>query len=421
MALTTSAAGKVKGKFTSEQKLVFLLCLIAYSCAYLNRLHLSIALPSIRDSLGLTNDDTGIITMSFFWTYAAGQIVSGWLGDRISSKYMIGVGLGMSSICCFILSFMNTTLGISIMWALNGVFQSMLWAPIMKVISNSFEGEQLQRASFGISFSLVIGHMVAWSASSVFDMFFGWRTVFIIPAVLVFVFVIIWFISFKDNFDKNATVATVEKTESGFGFLKVKYMPAIFAILIGLCLTHGIVKEGVGTWFPTLVEDFFNISDGSAIAVLILVPVINFAGLLLTKFISNKTGANSFFMLTALYVITVATTLVLYFFKAVPLVVLVLVILLEGLMYATNPVLTTFIPVSFTKYNCVSTIAGVMDCVIYVGAAIAMYVTGLITSDGENGWSSVFLLWFGTMAVGLLLTLLLVFFSRKQTKVESEK
>ena len=290
----------------------------------------------------------------------------------------------------------------------------------MKVISNNFTGERLQRASFGVSFSLVIGHMIAWGASSIFDMIFSnWRIIFIVPAVVVAIFVVIWFILFKE--DKSAVMEendSSEKIESGFGFLKIKYMPAIFLVLIGICLTHGIVKEGVGTWFPTLVEDFFNISDGSAIAVLILVPIINFAGLLLTKFISNKTGANSFFMLTALYVITVIATLILYLCQIVPLVVLVIVILLEGLMYATNPVLTTFVPVSFTKYNCVSTIAGVMDCIIYVGAAIATFMTGKLTADGGNNWSAVFLLWLITMVVGLALTGLLVYLSKKQEKME---
>ena len=428
MATNTSVGIKAKRsdkKFTSRQTLIFVLCLIAYSCAYLNRLHLSIALPSITESLGIGKDDAGIITMSFFWTYAIGQLVSGWLGDRIPSKYMIGVGLGMSSVCCFVLSFMNTTLGISVMWALNGIFQSMLWAPIMKVISSNFSGEKLQTASFGISFSLVIGHMVAWASSSAFDMVFeNWRIIFIVPSVVVAAFVVAWFILFKEGSSEQVKteVESSSKVESGFGFLKIKYMPAILIILMGLCLTHGIVKDGVGTWFPTLLKEFFKITDESAIAVLIIVPVINFAGLLLTKFVSNKTGANSFFMLTVLYVITVISTLILYFCQIIPLVVLVLIILLEGLMYATNPVLTTFIPVSFTKYNCVSTIAGAMDCVIYVGAAISTFVTGIIAPNDDSvessgDWSGVFLLWLGTMVVGLLLTFLLVYFSKKQDKM----
>jgi len=245
---------------------------------------------------------------------------------------------------------------------------------------------------------------------------------FIVPAVVVALFVVVWFILFKEGDSKQENKEIKSSKGSGFGFLKIKYMPAIFLILMGLCLTHGIVKEGVGTWFPTLLKEFFNITDESAIAVLIIVPVINFAGLLLTKFVSNKTGANSFFMLTVLYIVTVIASLILYFCQIIPLIVLVLIILLEGLMYATNPVLTTFIPVSFTKYNCVSTIAGAMDCIIYVGAAIATFVTGLIAPDtgtveGSSNWSGVFLLWLGTMAVGLVLSVLLVYFSKKQDKM----
>lgn len=419
MSETETQGQKSLSKFTSKQKLIFILCLIAYTCAYLNRVNISISLPGITNDLGLTNLQTGTITSAFFWTYAAGQIISGWLGDRLSPKYMIGIGLAMSSILCFLFSFMNSTLSLSILWALNGLFQSMLWAPIMRIIASNFTGEKLIKATFGISFSLVVGYMISWGTSVLISKMLGWRAIFYIPAVFVALFVVFWFILYKDD-EEGVEESLSERKEGGTALRGIKYMPAILTILILVCITHGIVKEGINVWLPTILSQISSFDLESTLGVLLVVPVINFGGILLTKLISDRTKANSYITLVVLFAASVAVALILALTNQISAISMVIfTVLLCGLMFATNPVLTSFIPVSFAQYKCVSTMAGLIDSTIYVGAALSGIFTGLLTTDSD--WSGVFWLWFAAMTTGTLLTIILLRLYNKQQKNKTKQ
>lgn len=56
---------------------------------YLDRFCISFAEVFIQEDLGLTNNQTGWMLSAFFWTYALGQVPSGWLTDRFGSRLML--------------------------------------------------------------------------------------------------------------------------------------------------------------------------------------------------------------------------------------------------------------------------------------------------------------------------------------------
>src|SRR6266542_3728972 len=60
---------------------------------YVDRGNLSIAAPLLKDELGISASQLGILLAAFFWTYTAMQFVSGWLVDRFDVNLVIGVGL----------------------------------------------------------------------------------------------------------------------------------------------------------------------------------------------------------------------------------------------------------------------------------------------------------------------------------------
>ena len=53
---------------------------------YLHRFCISVAQTYIQEDLGLTNSQISWILSAFFWTYALGQVPSGWLSDRSVSS-----------------------------------------------------------------------------------------------------------------------------------------------------------------------------------------------------------------------------------------------------------------------------------------------------------------------------------------------
>ena len=56
---------------------------------YLDRFCISFVEMYIQEDLGLTNNQVGWMLSAFFWTYALGQVPSGWLTDRFGSRLML--------------------------------------------------------------------------------------------------------------------------------------------------------------------------------------------------------------------------------------------------------------------------------------------------------------------------------------------
>lgn len=55
---------------------------------YVDRANLAVAAPFISDDLKLGSFQTGLILSGFFWTYAIGQLLAGYLVDRFGARIM---------------------------------------------------------------------------------------------------------------------------------------------------------------------------------------------------------------------------------------------------------------------------------------------------------------------------------------------
>jgi ACS family glucarate transporter-like MFS transporter len=65
---------------------------------YLDRFCISFVEMYIQEDLGLTNTQVGWMLSAFFWTYALGQVPSGWLTDRFGSRLMLTLNILMWSL-----------------------------------------------------------------------------------------------------------------------------------------------------------------------------------------------------------------------------------------------------------------------------------------------------------------------------------
>ena len=71
---------------------VLVLLAFCFLINYVDRGNLSIAAPLLKDELGISASQLGILLAAFFWTYTAMQFVSGWLVDRFDVNWVIAAG-----------------------------------------------------------------------------------------------------------------------------------------------------------------------------------------------------------------------------------------------------------------------------------------------------------------------------------------
>ena len=411
----TNEGSKEKVRFSPGQRRVLLLCILGYICAYMMRLNFSVAMPSIRGELALTNDQTGLAASLFLVLYAVGQLVWGRAGDKIKAKYMIPAGLFLSAGANLALGLAQAYGVVLAAEVLNGVAQSMLWAPIVRAIALHFEGEKRTRAAMLLNYSLVAGYALSWGCASLVGAFLHWRFIFFVPVAVTAVFLVFWLILYRE--EKTAPAPA----EASKGSLKVIFQSKGLALLLLLsllsALCHGVIKESIGNWLPTMLTDAGGFSTESTFGILVFVPLLNFAGLLLTKKVIGKNDHSPFVSALPAFLISLAVSVVPLLlslfvdYNTFPVPFVVFTVLLFALMAALNPFFVTFIPMQFDEAGLVSTVTGMMDFSIYIGAAISSFLTGLLY-ERSGAWSGVAAMW----AISMLLSLVFYIFAGKAGK-----
>jgi MFS family permease len=70
---------------------------------YIDRFILAAVLKKVQspEELGFSDTQAGLLSTIFFVSYALFSPVMGWLGDRMTRRYLLAVGVGIWSIATF--------------------------------------------------------------------------------------------------------------------------------------------------------------------------------------------------------------------------------------------------------------------------------------------------------------------------------
>ena len=381
------------------QRKILLLCWLTYTLAYTLRVNIAVVIPVLVAERGYTYTQMGLVTSLFFITYMSGQLASGYLGDRVSSKLMIITGLVLSAAFNIGLVLSTSLLAVALCWALNGLAQSMLWAPIIKTLTVWFTGRQLEKVSFVMSISMVIGYALSWGTSSMLTTYLDWRLAFYLPAGLVLLQAFLMLLFFHSQPIDRAPVA--EKTAGPtrdltiLSFFRLIHLPGLLLIAVA----QGMIREGISVWFPTILQNSGRLPAKSPWVILIILPILNLGGILFVRRISLLHQGDSTRTLHWIFgLITGTAILMAVLMTRWPWLILTGMILLLPLSYGLTPILTSVIPFQYAQFRWVSLTAGVLDFAIYMGAAISGLLSGVIAD--HYAWNGVVVLWLGAAFVG---------------------
>src|SRR5205807_9852886 len=79
--------------------LPLLLLVLSVLINYIDRGNLSIAAPLLKNELGLSASQLGILFSAFFWTYTAMLFLCGWFVDRFDPSRVLALGYLIWSLC----------------------------------------------------------------------------------------------------------------------------------------------------------------------------------------------------------------------------------------------------------------------------------------------------------------------------------
>lgn len=402
------------------QRRVFLLCWAAYAFAYFCRMNLAIALPAIGAELELSKAALGSIGSSFFWAYAIGQLINGYLGDRVSSRWFIGLGLSASALINLCFGFADTLSTMVLLWGLNGFFQSMLWGPIMKALAHWLPDRPIAQTAIRISTSTIAGYYLAWGLSGYLVSRLGWVWAFRAPAVVVMVFAALWLLLMRDTpASVGLSIPAPADTTPQQGdqlaprnqpFTRIAARTGLW-VLAFVCLAQGVIKEGINLWGPTLLLEIPQRVGSSALLFSLLIPTMNLVGIFLSGWITQLFRGQERPAIARLLAACSIAAAGLVMFQNSLIGSAALLAAASCFVYGANTLLLTVIPLRYQRYGLTSTVAGGLDAAAYLGAAASGILNGWLADSG--GWGRVALIW---CAVGLIAALLVAENHRRLVK-----
>lgn len=389
---------------------IFLCCWMTYLTAYLCRVNFSSALHAITLEKGFSEELLGIVGAVFYGVYACGQLVNGYIGDRVPANRFILIALSGTMLCNLGMAFASAFPLMLLLWGVNGCFQSMFWSTIIRVLAQNIPADKRASISAGISLAMPAAYIVSWGLLGQCLDGAAVKWYFLVPALVCVPLMMAWLLlsgklSFavpKTGGEKGGVVSTVQ-------FLvreKLHY-------LVLVCLFHGLIKEGAAYWTPLLIAGM-GFVDVSPYLLATILPAANLIGILLSRLLLTRSGKNPYQILLFLFgcVILVGLGMML---SSSSLLIVGLISLVSGLCYANNTILLSFLPMQYTEKNRVASIIGVFDFASYVGAAISTYVLGKLLS--RFGFAPLPGIWMGAAVCALMFTLVMM---RRKRAVRGE-
>ena len=386
-------------RYTKTELRLLIACFSAYTAAYVSRCNLSPSLDAIAASFGVGAAQAGLLPTCFAIPYAAGQVISGLLADRFPAPRLMLIGLLGSAAVNLAFSFCPYFPLLAALWFVNGLFQSMIWTPIMRILAVHFRDEVRGHAAFFMSLTLIFGYLLAWALSGLLTALFNWRLAFLISGLVTAAVAVPSVLGLKGadvSFQARPKEQTGEQAPIRQLLLGTNLM-----LLMVCCFANGYVRDSITYWAAKLLMDTQGIDLGSAVGIILIIPCVNFLGIRMGQTAYQRTGSNLYLSSGILFsVCTVLCAALGPVARGSFVGCIVILVLISAMCYGLNPLLTTLMPMLYCHLNRVALAAGILDAMIYVGSAFSGVFAGFLSD--RFGWEAVFLSWAALSLIGVL-------------------
>ena len=169
-----------------------MVCWIVYFSIYLGRLNFSASMGDMTQTGLWGKTELGSVAAAFYLAYGLAQIPCGILGDKISPKKLVSIGLIGTTAANLLFPFVDSVTGMQILWFLNGVSQAMIWPPVVKMVINLTYGQQSVNIILMLSFTAPAGMLAAYLLDAVMLKAANWRYCFWSAGIWLAAVVLLW-------------------------------------------------------------------------------------------------------------------------------------------------------------------------------------------------------------------------------------
>lgn len=374
-----------------------LLFMFTYMVSYLTRINYGAVIVEMSDDMQVEASLLSLAVTGSFITYGAGQLISGYLGDRIQPKRLVQIGLTTTIGMNALLPLCTAPWLMTVLWCLNGFAQSFMWPPIVRLMVALFREEDYKKATVVVSWGGSFGTIFVYLTSPIWIMIAGWKLVFWVSAALGLIMMMLWY-KFCPDIETDTAEKKVAKAEKGIALLK---HPLMWGIMLAIVL-QGALRDGVTTWMPTYISDVFCFSNAGSILTGVLLPLFSILSFQVTSKIYASNPNAPLLCAGGIFLAGGVSALLLLAFSGKNAVICILCMaLLTACMHGVNLILVCMLPAFFKGSGSVSTVSGVLNACTYVGSAVSTY--GIAKISEISGWSITISVWVVIAFAGMCL------------------
>ena len=399
---------------TKEEKIdIYLpiICALVYVASYLGRHSYNSNITQIREALGMSYTESGLVTTFFFFAYGAGQFVHGFLCRFYNEKYVIPTVLSISAILNLLVFCGIDFSYYKYLWLINGMLLSILWPMLIRVLAKYMAGKSLPKATVLMAGSATAGYCCTYLISAIFAAMDSYQLSFLLASVVMVIMAFVWILFYsrvsldkmgirmnQESVEYSAPVAAANVPDKKGSF---KWLLVCLAIYCVFCNT---LKDGLHVWVPSILMSKFELSGSLSTFLSITLSVFGlFASMLSVKMNARMKD----YLLQTEVLFAVSSLLILAIIGLLETTQIVLTLICLGIvalfMHAACSVMTSIAPLELREKIDSGVLAGVLNGFCYVGSIICSYGLGVIAD--HFGWTAVFYFLFALSAIpgGVLL------------------
>ena len=382
-------------------KLVILSGILYFFCQ-ICRTDLSACMVDLLPDLGIAKDAMGLAITAGYIAYAVGMSINSLLTDRTNPRLMICAAM----FCCA-----ATHLGIRllpylpvmiVLWCVNGYAQSAVWPSIVRLTADNLPAEQQESALRIVSLFQHAGSLSCFLIVPAELALGGWRTAMSVTAAACLTLGLVW--ALMRELCTAPQTAQTQKNQAAKLNWQFFRRGKLLYFMGAACLT-GMIRDGLTSWAPVYFSEEFSLNATLSLILSAVLPAAKILALAVHPAVQKKVPKTR-------------TQLIVFYVGCAAAACIVLLANLAGwtlaaagfmavmlcLMVCTDLSFTISIPIQFGSVGRSATVSGILDCMLYLGAAISSYLFALLAQWG--GWTATIVSWIviPLVAIGILLS-----------------
>ena len=392
-------------KRRAEARRLTLLCAAVYFCSYLTRLDYGAVMVEMVRAEGFSRVDASAALTGLFITYGFGQLISGYLGDRVRPQLLIFFGLIACGLMNLLIPFCPSPAWMTVVWSVNGLAQAMMWPPLVRIMSQHMTESEYKVATVHVSWGSSLGTIVIYLMIPLLLKVSSWRGVFYCAAAVGMGMAAFWMARYGRvertlPLQEQAAPAD-EPGDAGKSGGGLRALMPLLAIMMGVIICQGTLRDGITTWMPTYLADTYHMESGKSILTGVLLALFGMVCYQIVLWMNRKLVKNELQCAAIIFCVGLVSLLALRLLHAHSFALSVLILAFAvASMHGVNLIMTCMTPKYLAGSGKISMISGLLNACTYIGSALSMYGVALIAD--RFGWTVTESLWCAVALLGTL-------------------